>query len=495
MKHPLSLYNTLTKKKEQFVPLNPPFVGLYVCGPTVYSEPHLGHIRMAITFDVLFRYLLHLGYKVRYVRNITDVGHLEDEISGEGEDRISKKARIERLEPMEVVQKYKIEFHRILDRLNCKPPSIEPLASGHIIEQLEMINNICRKGYAYKVDKSIYFDIQKYNKKNKKTQYGILSGRKLEELLANTRDLKGIDKKKNPFDFAMWKKADPRHIMQWPSEWGNGFPGWHLECSAMSTKYLGKTFDIHGGGMDLMFPHHECEIAQSVAANGVQPVRYWIHNNMITIDGQKMSRSLNNFITLKQVFDDGHPRLTKKYTPMTVRFFVLQAHYRSTLDFSNEALLAAEKGLERLMKGIDVLNHLKPSKKSTVDVGILRKKCDDAMNDDLNHPMAISVLFDGVRIINSVNDGKESVTSKDIDLLKSLYDTYVYSILGIRIEEQASEYNDTLLTGLINTIISLRDEAKSRKDFVVADHIRNRLTELGVLIRDTKNGVEWEIKK
>ena len=494
MQHPLYIYNSLSRKKEQFVPENPPFTGLYVCGPTVYSEPHLGHVRMAITYDILFRYLLHLGYKVRYVRNITDVGHLENELTGEGQDRIAKKAKIEQLEPMEVVQKYKLEFQKVLEQLNTLPPSIEPQASGHIIEQQVMIRKILDHGYAYVSDGSVYFDIEKYNECNKEYPYGMLSGRKIEDLLVNTRELEGQEKKKNPLDFALWKKAGPEHIMRWPSEWSEGFPGWHLECSAMGTKYLGETFDIHGGGMDLLFPHHECEIAQSVAANGKQHVRYWMHNNMITIDGQKMARSLNNFITLKELFSGENEKLVQAYTPMTIRFFVLQAHYRSTLDFSNEALQAAEKGMERLMKGTEVLNHLKPSEKSSVNVRTLADKCSEAMNDDLNYPVAIAHLFDGVRTINSVNDGHEFLSAKDIDFLKSFYNIWVFDILGLKNEQPGSQNNSAIVKDLMETLISLRSEAKAAKDYKTADRIRERLNKIGITLKDTKNGVEWEIE-
>src|SRR4030043_784175 len=386
MQNQLYIYNSLTKKNELFKPINPPHVGMYVCGPTVYSEPHLGHVRMAVTFDVLFRYLSHIGYKVRYVRNITDVGQLTDE----GEDRITRKARTEQLEPMEVVQKYKYAFQHVMELLNVLPPSIEPLASGHIIEQQMMVKRIIDNGYAYETNGSVYFDIEKYHLKH---HYGKLSGRKIEDLLVNTRDLDGQGHKRYPLDFALWKKAGPSHLMKWPSEWSEGFPGWHLECSVMGTKYLGETFDIHGGGRDLLFPLHECEIAQAVAANGKEHVKYWMHNNMITIDGQKMARSLNNFITLNEFFTGTHPKLTKAYQPMTVRFFILQAHYRSTLDFSNEALQASEKGLSRMMKGIQVLQKLKPSDKSTTSVSELVLNCCNALNDDLNYPVAISYLL------------------------------------------------------------------------------------------------------
>lgn len=490
MQHPLNIYNSLTRKKEQFIPVNPPQTGLYVCGPTVYSEPHLGHVRMAITFDILFRYLKQLGYKVRYVRNITDVGHLENEVSGEGEDRIGKKARLEQLEPMEIVQKYKLAFQHALEQLNVLSPSIEPLASGHIIEQIQMIKKIIEHGYAYEVNGSVYFDIEAYNKKY---NYGKLSGRKVEDMLSNTRELEGQGEKKSPLDFALWKKASPEHIMHWPSEWSEGFPGWHLECSAMGTKYLGETFDIHGGGMDLLFPHHECEIAQAVASNGHDHVRYWVHNNMITIEGQKMARSLNNFITLQELFTGTHPKLTKAYSPMTIRFFVLQAHYRSTLDFSNEALQASEKGFERLMKGFQVLNSLNPAAKSSFDIKPIREKCFEAMNDDLNYTIALSNLFEGVRWINLVNDGKETLTGEDIENLKDLFQVFIFEIFGLK-EESSSSSDDKLVSELISVLLNLRMEAKSKKDFSTADLIRLKLSSLGVMVKDTKDGFDWEIK-
>ncbi|MBN2611021.1 MAG: cysteine--tRNA ligase [Bacteroidales bacterium] len=490
MLHQFYLYNTLGRKKELFEPVNPPYVGLYVCGPTVYSEPHLGHVRMAITFDILYRYLLFMGYKVRYVRNITDVGHLEDEASGEGEDKIAKKARLEQLEPMEIVQKYKNAFQQALATLNTLPPSIEPTASGHIIEQQIMVKKILDNGYAYEINGSVYFDINRYNRDH---TYGILSGRKTEELLANTRTLEGQEEKHSPLDFALWKKAGPTHLMHWPSEWSEGFPGWHLECSVMGTKYLGETFDIHGGGMDLMFPHHECEIAQSVAANGKAHVKYWMHNNMITINGQKMARSLNNFITLNQLFTGTHPKLTKAYSPMTIRFFVLQAHYRSTLDFSDDALQAAEKGFARLMRGIQTLENLKPAGKSSVDIGTIEQNCFNALNDDLNYSLALSCLFDGITLINSVSDGKESLNEEDINKMNKLYHALVFDIFGLKIENREGETSNEFTSGLMELILNYRNEAKLRKDFATSDKIREQLANMGVSIRDTKDGTEWEL--
>jgi cysteinyl-tRNA synthetase len=485
----LFIYNTLSRKKEKFEPLKPPFVGMYVCGPTVYSETHLGHARPAITFDLLFRYLKHLGYKVRYVRNITDVGHLEND-ADEGEDKIEKKARLEKLEPMEIVQKYVNSFRLNMALLNVLPPSIEPQASGHIIEQQLLIEKILKNGFAYPANGSVYFDVEKYNKKYK---YGKLSGRVLEELLENTRELDGKAEKKSSFDFALWKKASPEHIMRWPSEWSDGFPGWHLECSAMSVKYLGDKFDIHGGGMDLMFPHHECEIAQNVAASGHDAVKYWVHNNMITINGQKMARSLNNFITLEELFTGKHKLLEQAYSPMTIRFFILQAHYRSTLDFSNEALQAAGKGLQRLMTALKTLENLKPSDKSTIDVIDLEKKCYEAINDDLNSAILISHLMDGVRMINSVKDGTDKITKPDLEKLISIYKTFVEEILGLK-DESDTGNNKELIGGLIKLLNDIRLKAKTTKDFTTSDQIRNELAKLGVEIKDTKEGFDWSIK-
>jgi cysteinyl-tRNA synthetase len=488
MQNTLFIYNSLSKKKEEFKPIHPPFAGIYVCGPTVYSDTHLGHSRPAITFDLLFRYLTHLGYKVRYVRNITDVGHLENETLGEGEDRIEKKARQEEIEPMEVVQKYMNTFHKNMDQLNTLSPSIEPRASGHIVEQIELIKILINSGYAYESNGSVYFDILKYNEKY---NYGKLSGRVLDELISNTRETEGQKEKRNSFDFALWKKASPEHLMRWPSPWSDGFPGWHLECSAMSIKYLGEEFDIHGGGMDLQFPHHECEIAQSTAALGKESVHYWIHNNMITINGQKMARSLGNFITLDQLFSGDHPVLEQAYSPMTIRFFILQAHYRSTIDFSNEALKAAEKGYEKLMKVFESLKKIKPSDSSTFDVNNLNKKCHEAMNDDLNSPVVLSHLFDGVRFVNSVIDGSEKISTADLESLKSLFDTFVFDILGLK-DESAGPGDEKLTNELMKIIIELRQAAKNNKDWKASDNIRNELKNAGIVIKDLKEGVEWE---
>ncbi|MBQ5372342.1 MAG: cysteine--tRNA ligase, partial [Rikenellaceae bacterium] len=445
MKAKLMLYNTLSRKKEEFTPYNPPFVGLYVCGPTVYGDPHLGHARPAITFDLLFRYLKSEGYKVRYVRNITDVGHLEHD-ADEGEDKISKKARLEQLEPMEVAQFYTDRYHDAMRELGVLPPSIEPHASGHIIEQIEYVKKILDKGLAYISNGSVYFDVEAYNAQY---NYGKLSGRNLDDIKANTRELDGQSDKRNSFDFALWKKASPEHIMRWPSPWSDGFPGWHMECSAMSAKYLGEQFDIHGGGMDLMFPHHECEIAQSTAACGHDSARYWVHNNMITINGQKMGKSLGNFITLEELFTGNHKLLEQAYSPMTIRFFILQAQYRSTLDFSNEALKAAEKGMDRLMKAVETLSKIKPAPASyisTVDPSDLERRCAEAMADDLNSPMVISALFDWVRIINQAAEGQQTFTAEDLEMLKSTVNRYVFDILGLRNEKAAETGGKDMVT-------------------------------------------------
>jgi len=489
MEHKLHIYNTLSRRKELFQPIKPPHVGMYVCGPTVYGDAHLGHARPAITFDILFRYLKHIGYKVRYVRNITDVGHLENDADS-GEDKIQKKARLEELEPMELVKFYSDRYHYNMEQLNTLPPSIEPTASGHIIEQMEMVKQILANGYAYESEGSVYFDVEKYNKD---FHYGKLSGRKIEELIENTRELAGQEEKKNSFDFALWKKADPKHIMHWPSPWSEGYPGWHLECSAMGKKYLGETFDIHGGGMDLLFPHHESEIAQANAANGHDPVKYWMHNNMITINGQKMGKSLNNFITLDEFFSGNHDALDRAYNPMVIRFFILQAHYRSTLDFSNEALNAAEKGLNRLLDAWHLLNDLKASSESSVDVRKYETKCYEAMDDDLNTPIVIAHLFETAKIINQVNDGKEKLSQEDIDFLKSFFKTFVFDLLGLR-DEKASDGNDRIIDYLMDTILKIRQDAKQNKDYATADKIRDELTKLGIVIKDTKEGARWSLK-
>jgi cysteinyl-tRNA synthetase len=489
MKHPLSIYNSLTRQKVHFIPLHTPHVGMYVCGPTVYGDPHLGHARPAITFDLLFRYLSHLGYKVRYVRNITDVGHLEND-ADDGEDKITKKARVEEVEPMEVVQYYINRYHQFMNMLQILPPSIEPQASGHIIEQIQLVQQILNTGFAYESNGSIYFDIKKYNEKY---PYGKLSGRVLEDLLSYTRELDGQQEKRNSFDFALWKKASPEHLMHWPSPWGEGFPGWHLECSAMSAKYLGDEFDIHGGGMDLLFPHHECEIAQTVAATGKEAVRYWMHNNMITINGQKMGKSLGNYITLEEFFTGKHKSLEKAYSPMTVRFFILQAHYRSTLDFSNEALQASEKGLQRLFAANKAIQQLKPSGLNSDYASSLRQKCYESINDDLNSPILIAHLFDAVRFINSVKDGNETISQTDLDQLKEIFQVFLIDILGL-LDESSSESDSQLIDGLVKMVLEMRIEAKNRKDFAASDQIRNQLQQMGIEVKDRKDGFEWSKK-
>ncbi len=482
----LFIYNTLSRTKEEFKPINPPHTGLYVCGPTVYGDAHLGHARPAVSFDLLFRFLKYLGYKVRYVRNITDVGHLENDADS-GEDKIAKKARLEELEPMEIVQFYVNQYHENMRKLNVLPPSIEPHASGHIIEQQALVHKILEKGFAYESGGSVYFDVEKYSKSY---DYGILSGRKTEDLLSNTRELEGQDEKRNPLDFAIWKKADHRHIMRWPSEWGEGFPGWHLECSAMSVKYLGEEFDIHGGGMDLLFPHHECEIAQTVAAKGKPSVRYWMHNNMITIEGQKMGKSLGNFITLNEIFTGKHKKLSQAYSPMTIRFFMLQAHYRSTLDFSNEALQASEKGLARLFEALAGLASLLPGKESSFDIKIIIKGALEALSDDLNSPIAIAHLFEGVRYINLMKEGKESLNESDLKEFRSFFNHFINDILGLKEEDKATE---DLSSELMEILLELRKQAKLNKDYSTADMIRNKLSDAGIEIKDSKDGTEWKI--
>ena len=491
MEHPLFIYNTLTRRKEHFVPLNEPMVGMYVCGPTVYGDPHLGHTRPAITFDVLFRYLQQLGYKVRYVRNITDVGHLEHD-ADEGEDKIAKKARLEQLEPMEVAQYYTNRYHAAMQALNVLPPSIEPHATGHIIEQEELVKQIMENGYAYESNGSIYFDIDAYNRDHR---YGVLSGRNLDDILDASRELSGVGEKHNQADFALWKKAQPEHIMRWPSPWSDGFPGWHCECTAMGRKYLGKHFDIHGGGMDLVFPHHECEIAQAVASQGDQMVRYWMHNNMITINGQKMGKSLGNFITLEQFFTGDHPALTQAYSPMTIRFFILQAHYRGTVDFSNEALQAAEKALERILDGWHRLNALSASAQSSLALDNYRQRCADAMNDDLNTPTVIATLFDACKVINQANDGNATLSQADIDELKSVFQIYLFDVLGIRDDAAGGDsVNLEPYRQAVDLLLEMRRNAKAAKDWATSDLIRDKLSEFGFEVKDTKDGFEWKVK-
>ena len=486
METSLVVYNTLSHKKEKFEPIQAPFVGMYVCGPTMYGDPHIGNARGAITFDLIFRYLSHLKYKVRYVRNITDVGHLEND-ADEGEDKVAKKARLEQVEPMELVQYYTNRYHKNMQLLNILPPSIEPRASGHITEQISMIQCILDEGFAYVVKGSVYFDVLKYNEVH---HYGVLSGRVLEELVSGTgsRDLEGQSEKKNTCDFALWKNASPEHIMRWPSPWGAGFPGWHIECSAMSRKYLGATFDIHGGGMDLLFPHHECEIAQSKSCNHADPVKYWLHNNMLTVNGQKMSKSLGNHITLEDFFSGKHPLLEQAYSPMTMRFFFMQAHYRSTIDFSNEALKAAEKGFRKLLNSFDLLPKLVAGATSTSDVPALKQACYAALNDDFNSAMLIAELFEASRIVNSVHAGSETISTIDLAIIKELFEDLMVNVLGLEPEKHS---NDADVEHLMQVILELRAEGKARKDYALSDKIRDVLAKINFKIKDEKNGTVW----
>jgi cysteinyl-tRNA synthetase len=482
----LVIYNTLTRQKEDFKPISPPFVGLYVCGPTVYSDVHLGNARTFVSFDMIYRYLVHLGYKVRYVRNITDAGHLEGD-RDEGDDKFAKKAKLEQLEPMEIVQKYTNGFHDVMREMNTLPPSIEPTATGHICEQIEMVKKILAKGYAYEINGTVYFDVEKYNKE---FPYGQLTNRKLEELLEGTRELSGQDEKKGRLDFALWIKAKPETLMQWPSPWGWGFPGWHIECSAMSSKYLGDTFDIHGGGMDLQATHHTNEIAQSQACNHAAPVNYWMHTNMLTVNGVRMSKSAGNGFLPGELFTGNHPLLDKGYPPMAVRFFMMQTHYGSTLDFSNEALQASEKGYAKLMNAMKTLDSLKSSATSTSNIAALRQSCYDAMNDDFNAPILVANLFEGVRIINSVNDGKETITADDLALLKTTMHDFVYDVLGLK-SENSNTANDKALQGVMEMILTIRKDAKQNKDFATSDKIRKELEAIGIQIKDSKEKTEW----
>ena len=492
----LVIYNTLHRQKERFQPIAAPHVGMYVCGPTVYGDPHLGHARPAITFDVLFRYLQHIGYKVRYVRNITDVGHLEHD-ADDGDDKIAKKARLEQLEPMEIAQFYTNRYHDAMRALNVLPPSIEPCATGHIIEQEELVKEIMENGYAYESNGSIYFDVAKYDKDHR---YGVLSGRNLTDMINNSRELNGVGEKQNQVDFALWKRAMPEHIMRWPSPWSDGFPGWHCECTAMGRKYLGKHFDIHGGGMDLVFPHHECEIAQAVAAQGDQMVKYWMHNNMITINGQKMGKSLNNFITLEQFFTGNHETLQQAYSPMTIRFFILSAHYRGTVDFSNEALQAAQKGYERLMNAIEDLNRIQTAATSDENtkkfVAALRQKCYDAMNDDLMTPAVISNLFEACHIVNLLIDHKAQISEEDLKELSETMRLFAFDILGLVNERGANnDAREAAYGKVVDMVLDLRAKAKANKDWAVSDQIRDALAEAGFQVKDTKDGVTWKLDK
>jgi len=490
MQDKLIIYNTLSRSKEKFTAITPGMVGLYVCGPTVYSDVHLGNCRTFISFDLIYRYLVFLGFKVRYVRNITDAGHLEGD-RDEGDDKFAKKAKLEQLEPMEIVQKYTLGFHDVMREFNSLPPSIEPTATGHICEQIEMIKMIIEKGYAYVKNGTVYFDVERYNTE---FSYGQLTNRKLEELLEGTRELSGQDEKKGRLDFALWIQAKPETLMKWPSPWGWGFPGWHIECSAMSSKYLGDTFDIHGGGMDLQATHHTNEIAQSQACNHRAPVNYWMHTNMLTVNGVRMSKSAGNGFLPSELFTGDHPLLEKGYSPMAVRFFMMQTHYRSTLDFSNEALQASEKGYARLMTSIKTLENLKTSNTSTSDINELEQKCFEAMNDDFNAPILVANLFEGARIINSVNDGKETITADDLTLLKTIMHNFVFDVLGLK-SEQSNSLTDKALQGVMEVILEIRKEVKTKKDFAASDKLRDDLNKLRIVIKDTKDGATWSIQE
>jgi len=484
MKQALYIQNSLNGKKEEFKPIHKGFVGMYACGPTVYNYVHLGNCRTFVSFDLVYRYLLHLGYKVRYVRNITDVGHLEND-ADEGEDKIAKKAKLEQLEPMEIVQKYTLDFHDVLRKFNTLPPSIEPTATGHIIEQIEMIRKIIDNGYAYEINGSVYFDVNKYNES---FPYGELSGRKVEELIAGTRDLDGQEEKRSPLDFALWKNASPEHIMKWPSPWGTGFPGWHLECSAMSTKYLGEQFDIHGGGMDLKFPHHECEIAQGCSANGKSPVNYWMHGNMLTLNGRKMSKSAGNVVLPNELFSGENLELDKAYHPMVVRFFMMQAHYSSTLDFTSEALNAAEKGFDRLMEAFKTLQNLPVAPTSTESTETLIEGFYEAMNDDFNSPVLVARLFEAVKYINSINDKKAGISEKDKESLIAAMKAFIFDVMGLQFKE---DQDNSKLNGVMDLVIDLRQDARTNKDFATSDKIRDYLSQIGITIKDSKDGASW----
>ncbi len=486
--HTLKIYNSLSGEKEIFKPIHEGKVGMYVCGPTVYSNVHLGNVRTFMSFDVIFRYFLHLGYKTRYVRNITDVGHIVDDVD-DGEDKIAKKARLEQLEPMEIVQKYTVDFHSILSNYNFLPPSIEPTATGHIIEQIEIVKEIIENGFGYVVNGSVYFDVVKFNENH---HYGKLSGRNIEDMLANTRDLDGQSDKRNPQDFALWKKAEPEHIMRWPSPWGVGFPGWHLECTAMSTKYLGETFDIHGGGMDLKFPHHECEIAQNEASTGKNPVNYWMHANMLTLNGKKMAKSTGNNILPGEIFSGDSPFLSKAFAPNVARFFMLQAHYRSVLDFSNDAILAAEKGFNRLMEGLTIMNDIEPGASSTLDITSWKNSCYDAMNDDFNTPILIAQLFEGIRFVNVLNDKRETITASDLEILKNTLTAFTFDVLGIKNEKTTSDTSDKL-DGVVEMLIGMREDARENKNWALSDEIRDKLLALGIQLKDGKDGTSFSV--
>ncbi len=483
----IKIYNTLTKTKEIFKPITKGTIGMYVCGPTVYSNVHLGNVRTFMSFDMIYRYFLHLGYKVRYVRNITDAGHLTDDNS---EDKISSKARLEKLEPMEIVQKYTVDFHNILKTYNCLPPSIEPTATGHILEQIEAIQTIIDNGLAYVVNGSVYFDVLKYNEKE---NYGILSKRIIEDAIENTRALDGQSDKKNPQDFALWKKADPTHIQRWKSPWSVGFPGWHLECTVMSTKYLGTQFDIHGGGMDLKFPHHECEIAQAQACNHKAPVNYWMHTNMLNLNGKKMSKSTGNSILPSEIYEGSNPILSKAFSPSVTRFFIMQAHYSSVLDLSNDALLAAEKGFNKLMESIKEIANLKTSQTSTIDVKEWKQRCYDAMNDDFNTPILIANLFEGAKYINLIKEEKDTITSEDLQDLKNTINAFVFDVLGLEKSTQNATDKNDKLAGVVNMLIKMRKEARENKDWALSDKIRDELLALNIQLKDGKEGTTFTV--
>ena len=481
----IKIYNSLSKSKEIFNPLNEGRVGMYVCGPTVYSNVHLGNVRTFMSFDVIFRYLKHLDYKVRYVRNITDAGHLEND-ADEGEDKIAKKARLEQIEPMEVVQRYTVDFHNVLNILNFLPPSIEPTATGHLIEQIEIIKMIIENGFAYEVNGSVYFDVHKYNETN---EYGILSKRKLEDLINNTRELQGQSDKKNPQDFALWKKADAKHIMKWPSPWGVGFPGWHIECTAMSTKYLGEQFDIHGGGIDLKFPHHESEIAQNIAARGIAPVNYWIHTNMLEMNGQRMAKSTGNIINPNELLSGDNDKMSKAYSPSVIRFFMAQSSYRSVLDLTDAGLLASEKGFYKLMEAINSLKSVSFGNSSTFDVKDWKQKCYNAMNDDFNTPILIAHLFEGVKVINQIKEGKASLTSEDLETLKTTMNDFTFDVLGLM--NEAAQNNSEKIDGVVSLLIKLRKEARENRDWALSDQIRDELLAMGIQLKDGRDGTSY----
>jgi cysteinyl-tRNA synthetase len=486
----LSIYNSLTKEKELFTPLVPEFVGMYVCGPTVYNYVHLGNCRTFLSFDLIYRYFKHLGYKVRYVRNITDAGHLENDADS-GEDRIAKKARIEAIEPMEVVQRYTVDFHEIMSAFNALPPDIEPTATGHIIEQIQIIQKILGAGYAYEKNGSVYFDVLKFNEDQ---QYGKLSGRKIEDMIANTRELTAQSEKKNPQDFALWKKAEPQHIMRWPSPWGDGFPGWHLECTAMSTKYLGETFDVHGGGMDLKFPHHECEIAQAEACNKTAPVRYWMHANMLTLNGKKMAKSTGNNILPRELFSGNNAIMSQPIRPAVAKFFMYQAHYRSILDFSDQAILASEKGYQRLMEAVNTLESIEASDSSDFAIAPWVDSCYAAMNDDFNSPILIAQLFEATKWINQLNEGGAKITQEDLELLRATIHSFVYDVLGLPKEMEGQNNGQQQLEAAINLLIDLRNQARANKDFATSDAIRDRLQEAGIQLKDGKEGSSFSLR-